>query len=155
MLYLATITNFVKMGALYIYLKLFLFFHIKIFSNGFLTESRYQLSECRMAANFCECYEFGLSMTCQRVPMNELQSSFRETDLEFFMSIAIEPNVNDTSIPADLFGNNRILYQISLRCKGGENSYVSIDPNAFRSTANITRRFNICACNLHRFEFIF
>lgn len=95
-------------------------------------------------------------MECRGVPINKLQSSFNEADIFYLMSIRIGLDVNETIIPADLLGQARILKEIILTCEGDEEkSYVTIDPNAFRSTANITRQFHIVACNLHQFQFNF
>jgi len=115
------------------------------------------------SSDYTPCtYANNADITCDQVPLEEIQKVFKRTSTVSFEKIQLNlrPNL-DSFIPADLFVNKRTIFLKIWNpdySHNNDNNSVSlkVDPNAFRSTKSYTRNiaFHINDCSQIDFGFL-
>jgi len=109
-----------------------------------------------LSYDYSPCTFSNLEVVCDQVLLEEVKKVFyMASDLRFLsIQLILQPFVfTETYIPEDVLGNKRVL-EIMLQYPPGANKNSSltlqVDPNAFRSTKNYTRKvtLNNFDCNL-------
>jgi len=95
-------------------------------------------------------------VSCDKVPLEEIQKIFRRTVFLTLVSVKIilQPRtLNQTTIPEDILGNKRVLelyIEYPSDSVGNHSFTLLVDKNAFRSTKKFTKRieFRQIDCSL-------
>ena len=96
-------------------------------------------SDCPNSQDYspCNCH-LGGSITCDKIPFEEVQQVFRTTTSADFDTFELTPLASEaTTIPADLLVNHRVTDKIQLDCPfqlTGGRFKLKVDPNAFSSS---------------------
>lgn len=104
------------------------------------------------------------AITCDRVPIEELQIIFLKTSplVVDLIKLTLRP-VSDRFIPADIFGNKRTnalhiqYFGVPCDCEGVKNDSLSLKvaPNAFRFTQNLTSKLILGTLDCSALDFSF
>ena len=97
------------------------------------------------------------SITCSDVPLVDIVGVFNRTtpaDLNSFDLYMSQESSQD--IPANLLNNHRVNSVIDLHCQSkNRNNLLRVDPDAFRSSKNVTKSFALNFCDISQLEFNF
>ena len=118
-----------------------------------------ELQNCPNKQNYspCTCGETydGYSITCNRVPLANISSLFKQNTAAGWgnLFLKLSPTDVNKTIPADLLGNHTVA-TIQLSCPTS-NYFLTIDPNAFRSSRNSAELYSFINCDMNRLDFQF
>ena len=104
----------------------------------------------------CTCQQLKfmeyMEVSCDGVSLHSVQSVLRRSTRDITMMRLTLPAVN-SSIPSDTFGGKRVLYTV-LACSPSSTP-LQIHPDAFRSSQDFTRAFEIKGCDMTRLDYTF
>ena len=97
---------------------------------------------------------------CSNVPLNDIGQMFQRKHSEcngcnnMFSKFQLLVQPNDLAIPADFLANH-VAYRLTISCQALGTQRLQVDPDAFRSSRNVTYRIAISYCDLTGFSFEF
>lgn len=113
-------------------------------------------NQCPYDYSPCTCFQtelYGLSISCNLVPMSEIRDVFNQTppiDISFSLDLFILPN--ETYIPANLLGESRLTNFLGLY---GPSTSLSVDPSAFDSSKDSLQLLTLKNIDTGLFNFTF
>ena len=118
------------------------------------------VSQCPNGEDYSPCTCSGFVdrlphyLTCKGTTLADVSRVFRQTTPADFMKFSLQTSITDPTevIPIDLLNNHRAI-KIEIKCSF--NYSLRIDPQAFRSSKNMTRSVSFDLCDLSQLNFDF
>ena len=119
--------------------------------------------QCPNGENYLPCtctYDAGYVVECYQALIDDVVNIFKRTTaaklktFRFTLSELDPSSSKNITIPSDLLNNHTVSYDIVLDCPVNK-PYVEIDPDAFRSSKNLTQQFKLEYCEFYQFDFQF